>query len=493
MTGTDRILPYYLIFIYCLSAEEWYLCVHNFLTHTLMKFIVHSFFLALFLFRTQAVIAQVLTLPAITGTTTVCAGATTQLTDATTGGTWTSGNTSVATVERARGLVRGISAGTAIITYDVSGDFVIDTVTVLASPALHTVTGGGSYCTGRGGGVRIGLNGSDTGVKYQLYDGITATGGAITGTDTALNFGLHTVAGTYRITATDTVTGCATRMTGSAVITVATATLPAVSISTGVGDTVCAGTMTAFTATPVNGGTTPRYQWLVNLAPAGTNSPVYSYVPGNNDNVSVVMISSSTCTILPIAIDSVILTVDSVAIPSVAIIASHVSKLIADQSDTFKAVVTGGGPGLTYNWFKNGIPVTITGSTYVLKNPVNKDSISCVVKGSGPCDMPTFNSVILQVSPAGVVNAQPAADVAVFPNPSSGRFSVKGNVGSIADEEVWLTITNMIGQVVYNSKVTALNGDINETVQLVHPTSGSYLLNVRSGIANRVFHLLIEE
>ena len=56
---------------------------------------------------------------AISGTTTVCSGAVTNLTDDSTGGTWTSGNVAIATVNAA-GAVTGISSGTAPITYALS-------------------------------------------------------------------------------------------------------------------------------------------------------------------------------------------------------------------------------------------------------------------------------------------------------------------------------------------------------------------------------------
>ncbi len=57
---------------------------------------------------------------------------------------------------------------------------------------------------------------------------------------------------------------------------------------------ICAGTSVTFTATPTNGGT-PTYQWYLNGFPIGTNSPTYTYVPSNNDQVSVVMTSSNAC------------------------------------------------------------------------------------------------------------------------------------------------------------------------------------------------------
>ena len=56
----------------------------------------------------------------ITGTVNVCVGSTAAFSDATTGGTWSSGTISVATVVSGTGLLRGISPGTSTITYQLS-------------------------------------------------------------------------------------------------------------------------------------------------------------------------------------------------------------------------------------------------------------------------------------------------------------------------------------------------------------------------------------
>ncbi len=57
----------------------------------------------------------------ITGYTSVCAGYTSTLSDATPGGTWSSSATSVATVNPATGVVTGITAGYITITYTAAG------------------------------------------------------------------------------------------------------------------------------------------------------------------------------------------------------------------------------------------------------------------------------------------------------------------------------------------------------------------------------------
>ena len=55
----------------------------------------------------------------ITGTLDVCVGNSTQLDEATAGGTWSSDNTGIAAI-RFSGVVNGISAGTATINYTVT-------------------------------------------------------------------------------------------------------------------------------------------------------------------------------------------------------------------------------------------------------------------------------------------------------------------------------------------------------------------------------------
>ncbi len=93
------------------------------------------------------------------------------------------------------------------------------TVTIDALPTAFSVTGGGSYCTG-GAGVTVGLGGSQSGVNYQLYNGSTAVGSAVSGTGSAISFGSQTTAATYTAVATNASTGCVSDMTGSAVVSI---------------------------------------------------------------------------------------------------------------------------------------------------------------------------------------------------------------------------------------------------------------------------------
>jgi hypothetical protein len=82
---------------------------------------------------------------AITGNTSVCVNQYTPLSNTTTGGVWSSSNTAVATVN-SYGLVQGVSAGTAVISYTVtsSGCSTVVTTTVTVNGTLVFVINGAS-------------------------------------------------------------------------------------------------------------------------------------------------------------------------------------------------------------------------------------------------------------------------------------------------------------------------------------------------------------
>ena len=84
---------------------------------------------------------------AISGAVGVCAGNTTELLDASSGGTWSSSNPSVASVGSSSGIATGVAAGTVTITYTL-GDGCATTVPVAVTALPLPVTGTTSLCSG---------------------------------------------------------------------------------------------------------------------------------------------------------------------------------------------------------------------------------------------------------------------------------------------------------------------------------------------------------
>jgi len=82
-------------------------------------------------------------LPVITGGTTICVGTSTILTNATTGGVWSSANTAVATVNPSTGQVYGVYGGVTNISYAVGSLSISTTLTV-----TYPITGASAVCVG---------------------------------------------------------------------------------------------------------------------------------------------------------------------------------------------------------------------------------------------------------------------------------------------------------------------------------------------------------
>lgn len=322
--------------------------------------------------------------PAISGIMQVCYGSTTTLDDATSGGTWSVSNGNI-TIGSSSGFVSSINAGVDTVTYTVNtGCKTTSVFTVNALPTVYSVGPGGSYCAG-GTGVSVVLNGSNVGVNYFLYYGATPEGSRA-GTGDTLTFGPETLAGTYTIKASNATTGCLSYMLDTATVSITPNVVPGVSISSGGGDTVCVGTYTTFNAIPVNGGSTPGYEWLVNGVSPGADSSHYSYVPSDGDVVSVILTSNALCVLPDTAAASVVMTVHTIKTPSVAISIAPHDTLCAGTVAQFTAVDSFGGAAPVFTWYKNG-SVAATGSvfTFTPYAPDNGDVIYCKMASDYGC------------------------------------------------------------------------------------------------------------
>ncbi len=127
-----------------------------------------------FVFQTITVNA----LPPITGTTTICQGSTSTLSDATPLGNWSSSNPAIGSVDPVTGVVAGIAGGTIVVTYTVGIDYITTPFTVIGTPVISgpltvcpgsmiTLTGspsGGTWSGGAMGIASVGLTGVVTGL-----------------------------------------------------------------------------------------------------------------------------------------------------------------------------------------------------------------------------------------------------------------------------------------------------------------------------------------
>ena len=463
----------------------------------------------------------------------------------------------------------------------------VTNVAVNAVPGIVAINGGGSYCEG-GTGIAVGLVGSATGISYQLYTTapLTATGSPVHGTGSSVSFGLQTEGSVYVAVATDTATGCTSNMSGTATVNVIPTVMPSVSILSSLGDTVCSGISVTYSAAPVNGGTSPGYQWSINGVTVGSGSS-YTYLPVNGDTVSVTLTSSAACPAPATATDMLEMMVNANVMPIVSVTALTGDTICSGSIAAFSASSVYGGSAPAYSWILNSNPVA-TGTTYSY-TPSNGDILFCKLTSNYQCVLsatavsnyetmvvqpggtavvtvavsygtsagpvvyntgftasvtnggfsPSYQWLINGAVIAGATNAtytapsltsgdvvscyvivnstcgtqsvegsatvisanvgvQPvvngSGDIRLSPNPNKGQFTISGNVGIAGESEYTLEITDLLGQVIYKTVVTAHNGQLNERVVLDNSVAnGMYLLNLRSGNDNRVFHMVVEQ
>ncbi len=185
----------------------------------------------------------------ITGPSTLCDGTTITLMDATSGGTWSSSNPAVAAVVMSTGVVSGLTAGVATITYNVVGTgFVTHNVTV--NPAPTSISGWSSICPGTTTTLTCGT----TGGTWSSSSTTVATIGSSSGVCTGISAGISYI--TYTVGAT----GCYT--------TIPVSVNPAPSSLVGSGS-VCTGTTVTWTVTPTGGTWTSSTPGVATISSGG--------------------------------------------------------------------------------------------------------------------------------------------------------------------------------------------------------------------------------
>lgn len=421
--------------------------------------------------------------PPITGTINLCnGGPTTTVYNATPGGVWTlSGPAHISTT----GVVTGLSVGaTNIVTYTVpNGCFAYAPIITDTLPA--PITGITNICPGRSDTLHTAATGGVWSSHDVLIASIVDTNGVISGVAN----------GTTTITYT-AVSGCyRTRP-----FTVDNPLPASVTITRNPSmDTLCDGVPVVFTATPVNGGAAPTYQWQnfgVDI-PYGI-SDTLNYNPTHGDVISVFMTNSLDICAAPVpAYASMPINVYPNVSPILTISSSTTNPIIGylGQVVTFYATLTSGGPHPSYQWYVDSDPIPGATSNTFSRAVYDNDTVYCVVHGDAPCESASgtqSNSIIFQADylTTKEIDANGLA-LTLFPNPNGGSFNISGSTGTKANETLTVEVINMLGQTVYHGTTSAHSGQVNYKVALGNIAAGTYVLRVTGDTGNKVFHFVI--
>ena len=356
---------------------------------------------------------------AITGNPVICYGASNTFANKVGGGSWSTLNPTIASVNPTTGVVTGNTVGTTVLTYTMSaGCDTFVQIRVAPLPTAYTVAVSGSGTTCAGNGEVITQSGSAIGINYFLYVGSKVATGPLAGTGIPLNYGLQYVGGTYTVKATDANTGCSANMANSVVINVIPKVFPTVNVATATGDTlVCNGATVTLSATTTHTGSAPMYKWDINgTVVAITNAP-YSYIPADGDVVTMTMTSNELCATPAIVSDKVTLKVVPPVTPSATLSTVPGDTICQGLPVTFTATPIYGGTKPTYTWYVNTVPVSTSATfTYV---PVDLDIVYAKIGSNYPCLISATgvsNNVQMTVNPPLIphvaLTANPSPNVA---------------------------------------------------------------------------------
>ncbi len=275
-------------------------------------------------------------------------------------------------------------------------------VSVAASPDQNNICQGTSVtfaATPTNGGTpsyQWYLNGTTTGLNQDTYTFTPANGDQV------------------YVVMTSSLPGCLMGNPANSATTTMAVFAPVVaSVTAAPGqNNICAGTSVTFTATPVNGGATPAYQWYLNAAPVGTNQATYTFVPLNGDQVYAVMTTSIPACIAgsPATSNTTTMVVNPLLPVSVTAVPG-LNNVCQGTSVTFTATpVNGGTP--TYQWYRNSSPAGLNQATYTFA-PNNGDQVYVVMTSSLPC---ISGSPATSVTTTMVVNPLLPVSVTIAPD-----------------------------------------------------------------------------
>lgn len=382
---------------------------------------------------------------AITGSSLVCITATTTLSNAVPGGTWTSSAPAIAPVTPGSGVISGLALGTATITYSLATGCIATTIINVTSATTAPIVGAVALCEGLTLPFTDASPGGTWSSSAPTVASVTLLTGAVTGNTpgtATITYTLATPCGIATATQNITVnpTPTVSPITGTFTVcpglttTLANATpggtwsssdITLATVSGGLVTGVALGTPTisytvtnAFacqesayvpvsvsvpftpvitpsgTVTICTGATAPlsattgvgyTYQWKkagVNI-PGATSATYMTTTPGV---YTIEERAPSGCAATSAAV-TVVVNPAPVVTPSVFILASPDTMLcIAASPVTFNAIPVNGGSSPALMWYVNGALV-YTGLTFVY-TPANGDVVKCKMVSSNICAMP---------------------------------------------------------------------------------------------------------
>ncbi len=380
-----------------------------------------------------------------------------------------------------------ISGGTCLTSATAASNTIAMQVNPNVTPAvLVSANPAGQICTGTmvsftavpsNGGTAPAyqwkLNGTNVGVNTPTYSNASLTNGDVVSVVLTSNAACATTV---------------TVMSNSVVMNVASPVTPAVSIVASA-TSICSGSAVTFTASPVNGGSLPVYQWKINGVNAGTNSPSFTTNALNNgDVVSVRMNSNAACATPGTATSNSIAITVIVPAPVSVSIAASATIICEGTAVVFNATAINGGINPSYQWKINGINTGTNSATFVSNNLINGDNISCELRTINTCSASVLvnsNTIAITVNPNPVITFNPAGPSLMAGNSVQLNANVTGSIATylwtppagLSNPGIHNPIASPSATTLYNLKVVTTNNCTSNKDLLVKVYRDIYIPN----------------
>jgi gliding motility-associated-like protein len=261
---------------------------------------------------------------------------------------------------------------------------------------------------------------------------------------------------------------------------------------------ICAGTSVTFSATPINGGNNPFYQWKINGVNVGANTTTFTTTTlNNNDIVSCTLTSNAVCVANVVSFsNNSPITVNASPNPSLIVTASD-NNVCPNTPITFTAMPSNIGGPAVYQWQLNGNNVGTNSSTYFNSNLANGDDVKCILTTIRICTlMPVVlnSNVAMVVKPKPIISFNPASPTIVIGNSVVLNASVSVNAAiylwtpstGLSSTVVNNPIANPTQTTTYHLKVTSTDNCIADSTITVKVLTNTYIPNAFTPNADNV-------
>ncbi|MBW6459797.1 MAG: Omp28-related outer membrane protein [Bacteroidales bacterium] len=350
------------------------------------------------------------------------------------------------------------------------------------TPMQFTLSDGAGYCEG-GPGVELTLDGSETGVNYELYLDNVPTGTILPGTGSALNFGYQAATGIYTCQAyTDY---CSNQMIGNSYIYVIQMPTTA---ATPTGPTQECNNHSAVEYTTTGSTNATSYQWSITPDYAGsiTGTSQTALVDWADDFTGMAFISVTGVNSCGSGSPSGQLQVSVAAPPQPEITGQ------AEVCDYEPGVLysTANNTGSNFNWEVTGGTITAGAGMHAIQvtwGAPGTGMVKVTETSADGCEMESQSFDVLIDDCTGV-GENSAGVLKIYPNPAKDVITVE--YGETVNELLNITILNTYGQVMIHR--TAETGAGLIQIDLSSWLSGVYMLKARTTTGVNLQHKIIK-